>query len=325
MTTFVVPAPAKLNLFLHVLGRREDGYHRLESLFRLIDFGDTITLRLRDDGKIVRQCAVQGVSEESDLCVRAAHLLQQASGTHFGVDIALEKCLPMGGGLGGGSSDAASVLIALNRLWDLGWHRERLQQLALKLGADVPVFIFGENAFAQGIGEQLQAVNLRPAWYVVLMPPCELSTARVFTHEQLTRDSKSIKISDFLDEASRTFPGGTQDGNLKLDNGCVPADDYARVHLGVGEVNYVSGKWIADNTKNDLQAVACLECPPVMEYLRWLGQFSSARMTGSGSCVFAELSNEADARRILAGMPPGMRGVVAMGLERHPLHDWLDE
>ncbi|MDA8329445.1 MAG: 4-(cytidine 5'-diphospho)-2-C-methyl-D-erythritol kinase [Betaproteobacteria bacterium] len=323
MTTVVVPAPAKLNLFLHVLGRREDGYHRLESLFRLIDFGDTITLRLRNDGKIVRQNGVPGVPEEKDLCVRAAHLLQQAGGMRLGVEIALEKRLPMGGGLGGGSSDAASILIALNRLWGLDWQRERLQQLALQLGADVPFFIFGENAFAQGIGEQLQAVNLRPAWYVVLIPSCELSTARVFKHEQLTRDSKSIRISDFLDEVSQDSPSDAWSGNTGLIVEHAPVGGSIQKSWRADEVNYVSEKWIAANTKNDLQAVACLECTDVMDHLTWLGRFSPARMTGSGVCVFAELSNEADARQILSTMPKGMRGVVARGLERHPLYDWV--
>lgn len=327
MTTVVVPAPAKLNLFLHVLGRREDGYHRLESLFRLIDFGDTITLRLRDDGKIIRQRDVPGVAEEKDLCVRAAHLLQQASGARLGVEIALEKRLPMGGGLGGGSSDAASVLIALNRMWGLDWQRERLQQLALQLGADVPLFIFGENAFAQGIGEQLQPVHLRPAWYVVLIPQCELSTVRVFTHEQLTRDSKSIKISDFLDQVSQDSQSDVCAENCAENTELIVKrahiDGLLQGSLRADVVNYVSEKWVAANTKNDLQAVACLECTAVAEHLAWLGRFSSARMTGSGACVFAELSNEADAHQILAAMPKGMRGIVARGLERHPLYDWV--
>ena len=191
------PAPAKLNLFLHIVGRRADGYHLLETVFRFVDYGDQVKLRLRDDGRVVRVKALDGVPEEQDLCVRAARLLQQASGTSLGVEIELHKVLPMGGGLGGGSSDAASILLGLNRLWQLNWPRERLQILGLQLGADVPVFIYGQSAFAQGIGEQLQAVSLKPAWYLVLIPPVHVSTPKIFAHQQLTRDSKTITITDF--------------------------------------------------------------------------------------------------------------------------------
>lgn len=191
------PAPAKLNLFLHIIGRRADGYHLLETVFRFVDYGDQVKLRLRDDGRVVRVKALDGVPEEQDLCVRAARLLQQASGTSLGVEIELHKVLPMGGGLGGGSSDAASILLGLNRLWQLNWPRERLQILGLQLGADVPVFIYGQSAFAQGIGEQLQAVSLQPAWYLVLIPPVHVSTPKIFAHQQLTRDSKTITITDF--------------------------------------------------------------------------------------------------------------------------------
>ncbi|WP_124948569.1 4-(cytidine 5'-diphospho)-2-C-methyl-D-erythritol kinase [Sulfuriferula thiophila] len=191
------PAPAKLNLFLHIIGRRADGYHLLETVFRFVDYGDQVKLRLRDDGRVVRVKALDGVPEEQDLCVRAARLLQQASGTSLGVEIELHKVLPMGGGLGGGSSDAASILLGLNRLWQLNWPRERLQILGLQLGADVPVFIYGQSAFAQGIGEQLQAVSLKPAWYLVLIPPVHVSTPKIFAHQQLTRDSKTITITDF--------------------------------------------------------------------------------------------------------------------------------
>lgn len=191
------PAPAKLNLFLHVVGRRPDGYHLLQSLFRLIDRGDTLRFAPREDGRILRACPLAGVPEENDLCVRAARLLQEASGGKRGVEIALDKRLPMGGGLGGGSSDAATVLLALNRLWGLGWSRERLQGLGLQLGADVPFFIFGRNAFAEGVGEALQAVDLPPAWYLVIEPPVSVPTAEIFASPHLTRDTKPIKIADF--------------------------------------------------------------------------------------------------------------------------------
>ncbi|MGO9445146.1 MAG: 4-(cytidine 5'-diphospho)-2-C-methyl-D-erythritol kinase [Thiobacillaceae bacterium] len=191
------PAPAKLNLFLHVVGRRPDGYHLLQTVFRFIDYGDVVHLGVRNDGQIVRLHELAGVPEDRDLTVRAARLLQAESGTARGADILLEKRLPQGGGLGGGSSDAATVLLALNRLWRLNWPRRRLQELAVTLGADVPVFVFGQAAFAGGIGDILQPVSLQPAWYVVLTPPIGVSTAQVFAAPELTRDTPPIKITDF--------------------------------------------------------------------------------------------------------------------------------
>lgn len=191
------PAPAKLNLFLHVVGQRPDGYHLLQTVFRFIDYGDSLSFAVRDDGQILRLNSLPGLEPERDLTVRAARLLQQASGCRLGVDIALEKRLPMGGGLGGGSSDAATVLLALNRLWNLNLSRIELQELGLRLGADVPVFLFGEGAFAEGIGEKLQPVALPAAWYVVLVPPVAVSTPEIFASRELTRDTKPIKMSDF--------------------------------------------------------------------------------------------------------------------------------
>ncbi len=188
------PAPAKLNLFLHVVGRRPDGYHLLQTLFRFIDLHDTLHFTLREDGVVRRTNAIEGVAEEQDLCVRAARLLQGETRCSKGVDIEVEKRIPMGGGLGGGSSDAATTLIALNRLWSLGLPRARLMQLGLRLGADVPVFVFGENAFAEGVGEELQAYPMPEAWYVVLFPPVHVPTARIFGHPELTRDTVSITM-----------------------------------------------------------------------------------------------------------------------------------
>jgi 4-diphosphocytidyl-2-C-methyl-D-erythritol kinase len=191
------PAPAKLNLFLHVVGRRPDGYHLLQSVFRLVDRGDTLRFAPRGDGRILRARPLAGIPEEGDLCVRAARLLQRASGCRQGVEITLDKRLPMGGGLGGGSSDAATVLLALNRLWRLDWSRERLQALGLRLGADVPFFLFGRNAFVEGIGEVMQRVDLPPAWYLVLEPLVSVPTAEIFAAPNLTRDTKAIKMADF--------------------------------------------------------------------------------------------------------------------------------
>lgn len=190
-------APAKVNLFLHVTGRREDGYHLLQTVFRFLDFCDQLIFEVRKDGIIRMQVPTVGVPEEKDLCVRAARLLQQESGTNLGADIFLTKQIPQGGGLGGGSSDAATTLMALNHLWGLNWDKGRLIKLGLQLGADVPVFIFGENAFAEGIGEKLVSIALPPAWYLVLIPPVQVSTAIVFSSNQLTRNTIPIKIPPF--------------------------------------------------------------------------------------------------------------------------------
>jgi len=191
------PAPAKLNLMLRVTGRRADGYHLLQTVIRFIDYGDTLTFRVREDGAIRRVNEVAGVPAAEDLAVRAARRLRVACGTRLGADITLEKRLPLGGGLGGGSSDAATALLALNQVWRAGLPRERLLALALELGADVPVFVGGENALAEGIGERLTPLSLPPAWYLVLTPPVEVPTARIFSHIQLKRDSKPIKITAF--------------------------------------------------------------------------------------------------------------------------------
>jgi 4-diphosphocytidyl-2-C-methyl-D-erythritol kinase len=193
-------APGKLNLFLHVLGRRADGYHLLQTVFRLIERCDRVGIAVREDGEIRRQSPLAGVPPEEDLCVRAARLLQRHCGTRRGADLALEKVLPIGGGLGGGSSDAATTLIALNRLWNAGLSRAELQTLGAQLGADVPFFIFGENALGEGIGERLTALALPPAWYLVLVPPVALSTKEIFSDNALTRNAKPLKIPPF-------FPG----------------------------------------------------------------------------------------------------------------------
>lgn len=194
---FTFPAPAKLNLFLHVVGRRPDGYHLLQTVFRFIDFSDQISFKLRDDGVIKLHNPIAGVPEEKDLCVRAAKLLQQKTGATQGVDIFLQKQIPMGGGLGGGSSDAATTLLALNHLWKVNVSPEQLLELGLQLGADVPVFIFGQNAFAEGVGEKLAAIELPPAWYLVLVPPVQVSTAEIFTSKELTRNTIPITIPPF--------------------------------------------------------------------------------------------------------------------------------
>ena len=306
---FSVPyaAPAKLNLMLRVVGRRPDGYHLLQTVFRFIDYGDTLRFRLRDDGVIARVNAIAGVPHDSDLCVRAARLLQQVSGTRMGADIHLEKHLPMGAGLGGGSSDAATTLLALNALWKTGIPRIQLVDLSVKLGADVPVFVFGENALAEGIGEQLHALDLPPAWYVVLCPPVAVPTAVVFSHPELKRYSEKVTIQGFI--------GGMSVGNESI-------------------------------IVNDLQPLVVTLYPEVARHLTWLtehaaqincsqhaaqssaqhaapnsAQHGPALMTGSGACVFAPFGSEAEARRVIAQLPADMQGFVAQGLQRHPLYD----
>ncbi len=203
----VFPAPAKLNLFLHVIGRRGDGYHLLQTAFRFIDYGDELSFTVRADGAIRHTNPLAGVPVEHDLSVRAARLLQQEAGCREGVDIAIVKRLPLGGGLGGGSSDAATTLIALNRMWHAGLSRERLQHLALQLGADVPVFVFGRNAFAEGVGERLQELRLPPAWYLILVPELAVSTAEIFSAAELTRNTNAITIAAFSAGLARNIPG----------------------------------------------------------------------------------------------------------------------
>jgi 4-diphosphocytidyl-2-C-methyl-D-erythritol kinase len=269
------PAPGKLNLFLHVLGRRADGYHLLQTVFRLIERSDRVGIAVRGDGEIRRHDPLPGVPADEDLCVRAAKLLQQRCGTRQGADLALEKNLPIGGGLGGGSSDAATTLIVLNRLWNAGLSRGELQALAAQLGADVPFFVFGENALGEGIGEHLTALALPAAWYLVLVPSSALCTAGVFSDNALTRNTKPLKIPPFFS--------------------------------GLGA--------------NDLEAVALKRSPEIAGHLQWLRERRpQARMTGSGACVFAEFATEVEARAMLGELPGAMRGFVARGLDRHPLH-----
>jgi 4-diphosphocytidyl-2-C-methyl-D-erythritol kinase len=274
MRTLTVPAPAKLNLFLHLTGRRADGYHTVETLFVALDFGDTITLALRDDGAISRSGEDFGVAAQNDLSLRAASALQRASGCASGVDIAVIKRIPLGGGLGGGSSDAASVLLALNRLWDLRMTREQLAGIGLELGADVPFFLCAAPALARGIGERLTSVSLPLFWVAVLVPACGVSTAAIFAAPELTRDRASAKMNVFSE--------------------------------GYGQ--------------NDLQPPAVARFPDIATALTALSAHSAvARMTGSGSCVFAPFATEAQARAAIASRPQAMQGFVARTLARHPL------
>ncbi|MDI9778042.1 4-(cytidine 5'-diphospho)-2-C-methyl-D-erythritol kinase [Pseudomonas putida] len=194
MHTLTLPAPAKLNLWLHIIGRRPDGYHELETVFQFLDHGDELSFAVREDGVIRLHTEIDAVPHDSNLIVRAARKLQEQSGTRLGADIWLTKVLPMGGGIGGGSSDAATTLLALAHLWQLDWDEDRLAALGLSLGADVPVFVRGHAAFAQGVGEQLTPVDPEEPWYVVLVPQVSVSTVEIFSHPQLTRDSLPLKM-----------------------------------------------------------------------------------------------------------------------------------
>lgn len=276
------PAPAKLNLFLHVTGRREDGYHLLQSVFQLVDHGDTLHFGLRADGEIHRTTEVPGVPQDSDLVVRAARLLQAACfapGAAPGADIAIEKRLPMGGGLGGGSSDAATTLMALNHLWRTELGTAELMKLGEKLGADVPFFLFGENAFAEGIGERLAAVTTPDCWYVVLEPGVQVPTPAIFSSEELTRNTKPIKITDFSD----------------------------------------AGEYVAGFGKNDLQAVAAGMYPQIAEAIEWLNVHGDARMTGSGACVFCAVASQQQADEVLHQVPSKWTAWKARALASHPM------
>ncbi|OIQ91118.1 4-diphosphocytidyl-2-C-methyl-D-erythritol kinase [mine drainage metagenome] len=276
-------APAKINLFLHITGQRADGYHLLQTVFRLLDYYDTIHLKPTQTKEIKRVNDVAGVPEEQDLCIRAAKLLQQSTNCKQGVEMFVEKHIPMGGGLGGGSSDAATVLLALNHLWKLNLSRKELLPLGLQLGADVPFFIFGTNAWAEGIGEQLQAINLPETYYVVLNPNVHVSTAQIFNDKQLTKDSIPKIMSTFSSIANSA--AGT----------------------------------IGTEFTNQLEEIVCNKYPAVFNCLTWLKQFGNARMSGSGASVFLEVANEKVANDICSKKPENVQGFVAKGLNQHPL------
>jgi len=274
MNAIVWPAPGKLNLFLHVLGRREDGYHELQTVFQFLDYGDSLVFDIEEVPEIRRQRPLPGIPAADDLSLRAARLLQAETGCRQGVSITVEKRLPLGGGLGGGSSDAATTLVALNRLWGTGLDMSALAALGLRLGADVPVFVHGHAAWAEGVGDVLQPVDLPEPWYLVVVPPCQVATAEIFAAADLTRNCPPITIRDFLD--------------------------------GAGE--------------NICETVVCRLYPEVAGALDWLRRYQpAARMSGTGSAVFAAFDQEADARALLGRLPEHLEGFVAQGLNVSPL------
>jgi 4-diphosphocytidyl-2-C-methyl-D-erythritol kinase len=285
-----VPAPAKLNLFLHVVGRRKDGYHLLQSVFVLLDWCDRLHFELRRDGQLARHDLGPALPAD-DLCLRAARLLQQQSGSALGADISVDKQLPWGAGLGGGSSDAASTLLALNRLWGLHWPRERLLALGTLLGADVPFFVGGRNAFVEGAGERLTPLALPAQRYVVAKPAAAIRTADIFGSPALVRDTEPVILTGSFASA----------GQL------------AEFCSGFG--------------RNDLQLVAEGHCPEVRVVAEWLqGRFGNSRMTGSGSAVFARVGMEDQS--LVAWPAQALPGPwiarMCRSLDHHPLLGWAD-
>jgi 4-diphosphocytidyl-2-C-methyl-D-erythritol kinase len=296
-----VAAPAKLNLFLHVTGQRADGYHLLQSLFVLIDWCDTLHFEPRSDGRVTRHDLGAKLPND-DLCLRAARALQAETGTSLGADISIEKNVPWGAGMGGGSSDAASTLLALNRLWGLNWPRDRLMALGLKLGADVPFFLGGRNAFVEGIGERLTPVPLAPQWLAVVKPAASIETRAIFDSPLLARNTEAVILE-----------GLTLGGFAGIST------------PGFG--------------RNDLQVPAEAACAEVAEAARTLKRcFGNSRMTGSGSAVFARASTESSVGSLAttgateqptalmpANLPPGWVGRMCRSLEQHPLVGWAED
>ncbi len=268
------PAPAKLNLFLHVNGQRPDGYHDLQTLFQLVELEDSIAIRVRTDGLIERTAGPAEVPVEADLAVRAARALKAATGTALGASLRIRKRIPMGGGLGGGSSDAATVLLALNRLWNSKLDLARLSELGLALGSDVPVFVQGRSAWGAGRGERLMPLELPERWYLIVHPGVRVPTGEIFQSPELTRNTPLITIRAFFESGGR----------------------------------------------NDCEPVVRARYPEVGEALDWLARFAPARLTGTGSCVFAAFASAADAERHAARVPDRWRSFVARGLNVSPVH-----
>jgi len=284
-----LPSPAKLNLFLHITGRRSDGYHELQTAFQLLDFGDTVEIDTRSDNKIVLLESLEGVPDEDNIVVCAAKLLQkQESGKNrvLGANIKINKQIPMGGGLGGGSSNAASTLLGLNYLWKMGLSNDQLAEIGLSLGADVPVFIYGQNSFGEGIGERLQTLVLPKYWFTVIKPPVSVPTAEIFLHSQLTRDTVTIRIAAVFE------------------------------HLQTPD--------LAKELRNDCEDIVRREYPEISEALDWLNGLGTARLTGTGACIFARFASFAEAEAVLAEMPASYTGFIAQGTDRSTAHQALE-
>ena len=271
------PAPAKINLFLHVMGRQQNGYHCLQTVFQFLDYADELEFDVSNGKLILLKSNYQQVKSDDDLIMQAAQALKQASGVNKGVAISIDKHIPIGGGLGGGSSDAATTLVALNELWHTGFSTDELVNLGVELGADVPVFIRGHSAWAEGVGELLTPVEPTEDWFVVIHPGCHVPTARIFADPDLTRNSPPITIRDF----------------------------------------------IAGAVHNDCEQVVFREYPEVARAAKWLNNWSEARMTGTGSCVFGRFNNKLRADGVLEQLPVDWQGFVARGINYSPLMERL--
>jgi len=289
------PAPAKLNLFLHVVGQRNDGYHELETLFQFLDYSDTIEITVTTNSDIILLTPIDGVNNGDNLIVKAARLLQEksfqcANSKSFllGATISINKILPMGGGLGGGSSNAATVLVALNSLWQCGFSEKQLSELGLSLGADVPIFVHGFAAFAQGIGEQLTPVHPEEYWYLVSKPECSISTASVFTSPDLPRATTKFNHNNF----------NTHYNDVDLLKNCA---------LNNGKYH------------NDCQTMVIKHYDKVANLLAWLIEYAPSRMTGTGACIFSRFSSKQAAYDLQVKLPKGINSFIAKGLNKSPL------
>ncbi|MEL4179723.1 4-(cytidine 5'-diphospho)-2-C-methyl-D-erythritol kinase [Roseateles sp. PN1] len=326
-----VPAPAKLNLFLHVVGKRPDGYHLLQSIFALIDWADTLHFERRSDGQLTRHdgADASAILPADDLCLRAARALQAQSGCNYGADIHLEKRIPAGAGMGGGSSDAASTLLALNRLWDLNWPLEKLFSLGLSLGADVPFFLGGRHAFVEGIGEILHPIDLPQMTFAVLKPAQSISTQQIFSSPLLARSNSVAIVAGFPAHNEAQHTNEKSQGSSSENAKPVELNEQ-------GIASFLNGFG-----RNDLQKPAEAHCPEVVQALQILeAEFGNSRMTGSGSAVFARLNDglrpdglpakqtgksgtlSSDKNSWLDGLPSNFHARICRCLDRHPLHGW---
>lgn len=278
MRALTVPSPAKINLFLHVNGRRADGYHNLQTAFQFLELADRLTFASCQDQCIRLKGDLSEISIESNLIYKAAKLLQQHTAKKHGVEIEIEKNIPIGGGLGGGSSNAATTLLILNKMWDCHLSTQELMTMGVKLGADVPIFISGLASFAEGIGEELQPIHPPERWLLLVVPPCAVNTGKIFSDTQLTRTTPKITIAEFLERGGH----------------------------------------------NDCEPVTRKLFPDIADALDWLNNYSLAKLTGTGSCVFALFEDKKAALNAIKEIPDRFKGCVVKGLNISPLHSVIE-
>ncbi|WP_425439721.1 4-(cytidine 5'-diphospho)-2-C-methyl-D-erythritol kinase [Pseudocolwellia agarivorans] len=277
------PSPAKLNLFLHVVGQRPNGYHELETVFQFLDYGDTIELSVNNSNTIELLTPIKGVNNSDNLICKAAKLLQNQTKCDLGVQIKINKILPMGGGLGGGSSNAATILLALNKLWNINLPINQLAELGLSLGADVPIFVKGYAAFAQGIGEVLTPISPTEYWYLVSKPSCSISTQDVFGSPDLVRNTPKLLLSENINN---------KDIDLQI-----------------------------ETCHNDCETIVIKNYPKVANLLAWLIEYAPSRMTGTGACIFSRFNSEHEAKKVQSTLPEGIESFIAKGINQSPLID----